>query len=197
MAFVNAALVSTSTSQDANSPRKFSYYSTDALATIIADDYFLSSYSRLKAGDVIEIRSDTANDTIWSTAIVTASSSSTVTVELKEQESCWLTAELTDVSTASSTWLAFPFDGYIRRFKTILHGAISSGNAAVGLEIGGTNVTGGQVTIAHASSAAGDVDESTCTAANTGAAGTAVEIDTDGGSTNTVSVTCMVEFVKA
>jgi len=108
----------------------------------------------------------------------------------------WLTGTMTDVSTNTSrVWLAAPFAGYIRRFKTILHGAIGTADAAVGIELGGTNVTGGQITIATASSAAGDVDETTCTALNVVTAGQAVEIDTDGASTNTVAVTCMVEFV--
>lgn len=112
-----------------------------------------------------------------------------------EAQGVWLTAELTDVSTASSAWLAAPFAGYIRRFKTILHGAISGSDAAVGIELGGTDVTGGQVTIANSGSAAGDVDETTATALNVVTEGQAVEIDTDGASTGTVSVTCMVEFV--
>lgn len=193
----SASGISRTSGGDSGLPKTFVYESTDALATIIADDYFLSYYANLSVGDRVEVVSDTANDVVWSTVLVTAASSSTVTVELMEQESVWLTAYLADVSTASSTWLAFPFDGYIRGVKSILHGAIGTADSAVGLELGGTNVTGAQLTVAYSGSAAGDVDTGTATAANTGSAGTAVEIDTSGASTNTVPVTVMVEFVKA
>jgi|GEM_PF-4863420 hypothetical protein len=201
MAHAYSDMVEASTSYDNTTPNRYICKTADALATVVAADYFLPSLSAgrpLKVNDIIDVVSDTGGNPVASKLRVTSVTSNTaISVEQVEADSVWITAELTDVSTASSTWLAFPFDGYIRGFKTILHGAIATADAAVGLEIGGTDVTGGQVTIANSGSAAGDVDSTTCTAANTGTAGTAVEIDTDGASTNTISVTCMVEFVPA
>lgn len=182
---------------DSGLPKTFVYESTDALATIIAADYFLPYYANLSVGDRIEIVSDTANDVVYNTVYVTASSSSTVTVELKETESVWLCTDTTTWQTAAAVgWLAFPFDGYIRRVKAVVKTAVGTTDTVIGLELGGVDVTGAQLTCTTAGSAAGDVFEGTATAANTGAAGDPVEIDTDGAGTAGAGL-IMVEFVKA
>jgi hypothetical protein len=167
---------------------------TDTRATVMGSGYFNNTDDdqNLAVDDRVHVRGDQG----FYTLRVDTVSSGVVTTESADG-AVWLTAELTDVSTASSTWLAAPFDGVIGRVKTILHGAISGADADVGLEIGGTDVTGGQVTIANSGSAAGDVDESVATAANTVTEGQAVEVDTDGASTGAVSVTVMVEFIPA
>ena len=51
-----------------------------------------------------------------------------------------LTAEIEDISTASSTFVAVPDGGKIIKIITALQGAISGGNAAITFEIGGTAV---------------------------------------------------------
>ena len=78
----------------------------------------------------------------------------------------FLTAEIEDISTASSTFVAVPDGGKIVKIITALQGAISGANAAITFEIGGTAVTGGAITVAHSGSAAGDVDTAEPTAAN-------------------------------
>ena len=55
----------------------------------------------------------------------------------------FVTAEIEDISTASSTFVAVPDGGRIIKIITALQGAISGGNAAISFEIGGTAVTGG------------------------------------------------------
>ena len=97
----------------------------------------------------------------------------------------FITAEIEDVSTASSTFVGVPDGGKIVKIITALQGAISGGNAAITFEIGGTAVTGGAITVAHSGSAAGDVDTAEPTAANSVNEGQAIEMITDGGSTNT------------
>ena len=67
----------------------------------------------------------------------------------------FLTAEIEDISTASSTFVAVPDGGRIIKIITALQGAISGANAGISFEIGGTAVTGG-ITVAHSGSAAGD-----------------------------------------
>jgi len=94
----------------------------------------------------------------------------------------FVTAEIEDISTASSTFVAIPDGGRIIKIITALQGAISGGNAAISFEIGGTAVTGGGITVAHSGSAAGTVDSAEPTAANRVEEGGTIEMITDGAS---------------
>ena len=94
----------------------------------------------------------------------------------------FLHAEIADISTASSTFVPVPDSGKIIKIITALQGAISGGDAAISFEIGGTAVTGGGITVANSGSAAGDVDSSEPTAANSVEEGDAIEMITDGSS---------------
>lgn len=98
-----------------------------------------------------------------------------------------LTTRIDDISTAGSYWVVSPYAGTIKKVYTVINGAITVADAGITLKIGGTPVTGSAITIANASSAAGDVDSSTPSAANTVTAGQAIEVVTDGASTGTVS----------
>ena len=95
----------------------------------------------------------------------------------------FLHAEIADISTASSTFVPVPDSGKIIKIITALQGAISGGDAAISFEIGGTAVTGGGITVANSSSAAGDVDTAEPTAANQVEEDGTIEMITDGGST--------------
>lgn len=97
-----------------------------------------------------------------------------------------LVGEIPDVSTSASFWIVSPYAGTIESIHTIINGAIATADAALTFEIGGVAVTGGAITIANSGSAAGDVDSSTPTAARTVTAGQAIELITDGASTNTI-----------
>ena len=105
----------------------------------------------------------------------------------------FLTAEIEDISTASSTFVAVPDGGKIVKIITALQGAISGANAAITFEIGGTAVTGGAITVAHSGSAAGDVDTAEPTAANRVEQDGTIEMITDGASTGTKKL--LVTFV--
>tara|TARA_R110002051_G_scaffold66537_1_gene120555 strand:+ start:1888 stop:2352 length:465 start_codon:yes stop_codon:yes gene_type:complete len=104
----------------------------------------------------------------------------------------YLTLELTDCSTASSTWLPSPCTGIITKVQTILHTVIASGNAAITVELNGTGVTGGAITIAHSGSAVGDIDTASPSDNRTLAVGTKVELISNGGSTNAARVTAVL-----
>lgn len=95
-----------------------------------------------------------------------------------------LQGEIADISTGASSWVVSPYACTIEKIYTVIDGAITVGDAAISFEIGGTAITGGGITIANAASAAGDVDSSTPTALNIVAVGGAIEIITDGGSTD-------------
>ena len=102
---------------------------------------------------------------------------------------------IVDISTAQSDWIVAPHAGAITDIWTVIDGAIGTADADITLELAGTLVTGSTVTVATASSAAGDVDTATATAANTVAAGDAIEVITDGASTNTVEV-CVTIIIE-
>ena len=105
----------------------------------------------------------------------------------------FITAEIEDISTASSTFVAVPDGGKIIKIITALQGAISGANAAITFEIGGTAVTGGAITVAHSGSAAGTVDSAEPTAANRVEESGTIEMITDGASTGTKKL--LVTFV--
>lgn len=94
----------------------------------------------------------------------------------------FLTAKVTDISTAGSTFVAVPDAGNIVKIYTSIKNAITTADAAITFEIGGTAVTNGAITVTQSGSAAGDVDSSTPTAANRVEEGGSIEIISDGAS---------------
>jgi len=105
-----------------------------------------------------------------------------------------LNFEFENISTARSAWLVVPFAGDIQKIWSVLDGAITGGNCVFTFEIGGVAVTNGTVTIATASSAAGDVDSATPSAAKTLTPGQPIEIISNGGSTGAKNATFTFEM---
>ena len=105
----------------------------------------------------------------------------------------FLTAKVTDISTAGSTFVAVPDGGRIVKIISTIKNAITTADAALSFEIGGTAVTNGGITVAYDGSAAGDVDSSTPSAANRVEEGEAIEIISDGGSSTACE--CVITFV--
>ena len=97
---------------------------------------------------------------------------------------------IADVSTAGQIYVPIPigFDGEVVEVRTALNGAIGTADVDLTLKVGGTAMTNGVVTIAFTGSAAGDVDSAFPSGANAVAVGDAIEIETDGASTNTIEV---------
>ena len=106
----------------------------------------------------------------------------------------FITAKIADISTASSTFVAIPDGGRVIKIITALQGAIGTANGAITFEIGGTAMTDSAITVAYSGSAAGDVDTSEPTAANTVSEDGTIEMITDGASTNAIVlyVTCVI-----
>lgn len=98
-----------------------------------------------------------------------------------------LTYRFLDISTAGSQWLIVPLAGIITKIYSVIDGAITTADAVLSFKIAGVSVTNGNITITNSGSAAGDVDSSTPTAARTLTAGQALELITNGASTNTVN----------
>lgn len=103
-------------------------------------------------------------------------------------DTVFLTVQIEDISTAGQKFVVPGFRGKIEEITSVINGAIATADAVLTAKIGGTAVTGGAITVANASSAAGDVDSVSPTALNSFSATQAIEIETNGASTNTVEV---------
>lgn len=102
---------------------------------------------------------------------------------------------VTDVSSAADSSLEYaPFAGRIVKIWSVLGGAISAADATVTPKIGSTAITGGALTVAYTSSAAGDIDVAHPTAANVVALGSKLVAATDGGSTGTATLQVYFEI---
>lgn len=99
----------------------------------------------------------------------------------------FLYAHLADVSTAGQIFVAVPDGGKLIKVITALNGAISGADA--GLTVKTAQGSAGTITIANASSAAGDVDTLEPTSNNVVNEEETIEIETDGASTGAVEVT--------
>jgi hypothetical protein len=94
-----------------------------------------------------------------------------------------LTGKIADVSTADELFIPVPLDCQIIKAYCTIKNAITVANTILTLKIGGVAVTNGTITLTQAASAAGSTFSCTPTAANTAAAGQAIQISCDGGST--------------
>lgn len=181
-------------------PQHFSYKTADSLATVDTSGYFNDLTTMLEVGDVIHVEvvdsvATTTSVTNTGTLIVASNASNVVdTYNAIDAGKIYLTVDMTDVSTAGSVWVVAPVASTFSGLSSVINGAIATADAAITTEIGGTAVTGGSLTIANSGSAAGDVDTATPTALNTLTANQALEIITDGASTNTVRATFTVEL---
>ena len=180
-------------------PQHFSYKTTDSLATMDTLGYFNDVSTMVEVGDAIHVEvvdSVATTTAITDTAqlVVASNASSVVDTYDAFSNKIYLTVTMADVSTASSVWVTAPVGCKFSKLYSVINGAIATADAAITTEIGGTAVTGGALTITQSGSAAGDVDSATPTAANTLTAGQALEIITDGASTNTIIATYTVEL---
>lgn len=109
----------------------------------------------------------------------------------------FITVEIADISTASQKYVVPGFDGKVVGIKSVINGAIATSDAVLTPKINGTTITDGAITVANSGSAAGDVDSSVPSAENYFSEDDALEIETDGASTNTVEVVVTFEVEPA
>lgn len=100
-----------------------------------------------------------------------------------------LNARIDNISTADDVYLAVPQSGTITKIYSVIDGVLTAADAGLTFSIGAVPITGSAITVAYTGSAAGDVDSSTPSAANTVVAGDSIKISTDGLSTGTVACT--------
>lgn len=146
------------------------------------------------AGQAIEIITDGGSTTASkATVLFEITPTATVTTAWKK----FVFGEVADISTGASSWAIAPVAGTITKIWSVIDGAITVGDAALSFELAGTAITGGGITIANAASAAGDVDSAVPTALNTVTLGQAIEIITDGGSTDAAKAVIMFEITPS
>ncbi len=146
------------------------------------------------AGQAIEIITDGGSTTASkATVLLEITPSATVTTAWKK----YVFGEIANISAAASSWAIAPVAGTITKIWTVIDGAITVGDAAITFELGGTAITGGAITIAYSGSAAGTIDSCVPTALNTVTQGQAIEIITDGGSTDAAKAVVMFEVTPS
>lgn len=94
-----------------------------------------------------------------------------------------VTVAIGDVSTAGSVWAVPGVAGTIVKISNVIDTTITTLDAGLTFEIGGTAVTGAAITIANAGSLPGTVDQSAPSALNVIADNEAIEVVKDGLST--------------
>jgi hypothetical protein len=100
-------------------------------------------------------------------------------------------------SGAAVRRIVAPIAGTITAIRSVLNGALTSGNATLTAKIGSTAVTGGVVTITQASSAADDVDSAAPTAANTVAVGSVISLTVGGTNDANVTASALIEITPS
>ncbi|MBW8308085.1 MAG: hypothetical protein K0M45_00325 [Candidatus Paracaedibacteraceae bacterium] len=178
-------------SRRGKSAQFYSYRTTDTLATITANNYFLPVADQLEVGDVIEIQH--VADINALPASITGSNKVVIGAKIpgfilavSTDDVVVLTTKIDDVSTASFSEITVNVAGTISGITAVLGGAIATANDAITFTIGGVAVTNGNITVTQAGSGPGSVFTSTPTAANVLAVGNALRAATNGASDNTV-----------
>jgi len=101
-----------------------------------------------------------------------------------------ITYEFTNMSTATSKWVAVPLAGKILKIYSVMDDAITNADNVFTFEIGGTAVTlPAAYTIAVSGSGVGVTDNSTPSGNNTLTVGQPIEIISSGASTGATDIT--------
>lgn len=172
----------------------------------------LDSVSGLAAQDVLIIdEGNTHAEVVFVTAVTTATKTATIVRAMASttdrahakgalvKKVGWkntITLFLTDVSTAETLYL-LPPKGILTKISTVLGGAIATADAVLTASKGAQAITGGEITIAYSSSAAGDIDSCSPTLYNEFNGTTDyLKIATNGASTNTEPLNIILEFIS-
>lgn len=104
----------------------------------------------------------------------------------------YVQADVQTLVGTNSYYAVAPQAGRVTKVWSVIEGVLTTGDATLTAKINGTAITGGAVTITQASSAAGDVDSATPTAANVVAAGDTLAVTVGG--TNATATRARVVF---
>lgn len=155
----------------------------DTMATVETDGYFddKNVSTTMVTGDLLVVN---ASDGIRIYELTVTLSTDDVALKAVMDDFFILNGQITDLSTAGQVYIVSPFKGAVVAVYGVLNKAITTGDAVVTVKTAAGTV--GTFTVANSSSAPGDIDSLTSGLNNTAvAAGAAVEIETNGGSTVT------------
>ena len=164
----------------------------DTLATITASGYFDDFATAIQSNDLMYAQGSDANG--W---FVLTNTSGVITSTAAGESATYLTARITDVSTAETVWTPCPVAGVITKIYSVIAGTIATAPAVLTTSIGGVGITDGVISITDSGSAAGDVDVVTPTALNVVAVGDALSVVTSGASTNAIQCEVLYEISPA
>jgi hypothetical protein len=108
-----------------------------------------------------------------------------------------VTAIIDDVSTISSGWVVSPVEGDVVRIDSVIDGAIDTADATLTARINGIAMGNGSIIIDFTGSAAGDTDSTLPSGSNTVNVGEAIQIETNGASTNAVKAIVTFYIVES
>jgi hypothetical protein len=146
------------------------------------------------AGQAIEIITDGGSTTASkATVLFEITPTATTTTAWKK----YVFGEVADISSAASSWAIAPCAGTITKIYSVIDTAVTVADAVLTFELAGTAVTGATITIATAGSAAGTIDSCVPTALNVVTQGQAIEIITNGGSTDASKAVIMFEITPS
>ena len=114
----------------------------------------------------------------------------------KPLDRVYVSAHMTDLSTASSAFVVSPVRGYIKKAWSVIYNSISGADSVWTMKINGTAITGVSVTVANAGSAGGDMDTGAPTSLTTSFVNEndRIEFVSDGASSTTCATTFTAEI---
>jgi hypothetical protein len=187
-------------SKSGSAPQKFTYRTTDSIATCDSSGYFNDVTTLLHVGDIIEVQVvdsvTTPTAVSGSGRLIVQSNTAGVvdTYNSLPQDKIYLTVTMADISAASSVWVVAPVACTFTKAWITIANAITGSDSALTAKIATVAVTNGTATAAVSGSAAGTVFTMSPTAANTLTAGQSLELITDGASSTTAIATWTVEL---
>jgi len=102
--------------------------------------------------------------------------------------------KIVDVSTAGQTYFYAPFAGELTKVTSVLNGTIATAPAV--LTVKTVTGTAGTISITETGSNTGDIDSLIVASNGAVTAGSLIEVETSGASTNTIAADLTIEFTR-
>jgi hypothetical protein len=155
----------------------------DSFATVATAGYFNSLVNRVATGDKLLVKTTTANLSFSGTF-----RNNGTTVSVDWDNTLFFSTQMSNISAATTSYIAAPPAGVITAVTGVLWSAITVASTAIAFSIGSTAITGGSFTVGT-SDAAGHVYSATPTALNVTDGATAVKAVSAGTSTTAAIMT--------
>lgn len=155
----------------------------DSFSTVTTAGYFNSLVNRVATGDKLLVKTTTANLSFSGTF-----RNNGTTVSVDWDNTLFFSTQMSNISAATTSYIAAPPAGVITAVTGVLWSAITVASTAIAFSIGSTAITGGSFTVGT-SDAAGHVYSATPTALNVTDGATAVKAVSAGTSTTAAIMT--------